>query len=169
MLWRNSTANVYTAMQTHERADNVDACCEDTPTCRECLASGSPDVDSWAERWSSAHGSVPAGSWESSGGRPGTPPAAGAAVPAQTGPPSPRSASPVPARASNSSHQSSTGRGQMSSTCHSIEALQVGEKPSPTQKNLKGTKCSCWDKHRQRGAKGGKWAAQLPLSLVQAQ
>lgn len=96
--------------------------------------SGSPDAGSWARKWSSAHGSVPAGSWGSSGGRPGTPPAAGAAVPAQTGPPSPRSASPVPAGANYASHQSSACRGQMplSSCRHYTQAPQV-ERHSPTQ------------------------------------
>ena len=121
----------------------------------------SPGGGSWAERWSSAHGSVPTGSWGSSGGRPDTPPAAGAAVPAQTGPPSPRSASPVPARASTASHQSSAGRGRMFPSLP-LHWSTTGRKKQPhteweIEKKTKNVSCS--HKHRQSGARGEEGAS----------
>lgn len=140
-------------------------------------ASGSPDAGSWARKWSSAHGSVPAGSWGSSGGRPGTPPAAGAAVPAQTGPPSPRSASPVPAGANYASHQSSACWGQMllSSCRHCTQAPQV-ERHSLTQwvRDFKDKddepalieKHTCTHTQAEVPEEGGE-RQKLPLSLVQ--
>lgn len=135
-------------------------------------SSGLPGVGSWAKRWSSAHGSVPTGSWGSSGGRPGTPPAAGAAVPAQTGPPSPRSASPVPARASTASHQSSTGWGQtfLSSPLH---WSTTGREKTATHRvrDLKEKKknAAAHINTDREVPEGRNKAAQLPLSLVWAQ